>query len=338
MGLRSPRRSRRQDKPSCPLVATPTHSGRGFNSRRLHSYHLLRNLAYAGQMCTGRLRRSPKIWPQKAASATPPRSQNVRRSAYVRTWKPRSRRRSSFGSRPSAVGIAAGDRAPATQTVKTRRELRPSPAVPLPVPRSSPRAHEHGGGPCSGLFVVTTGAGLPGALLLVVAVMLCLRARHWLSLAERRAPALARRTRCGAAWRRFRKTDGGCVIACAGRAAATSTRWRSRRPESGSRSIRRPECTMSASSAVCSSRPRGSVVAVGGGGAEGRFLSCAWFARLVWSGTSAVGFPVPMRALQSGGTAGVVWLGSETAEKVGLRQRRDGFCLRRRRQLDDCLR
>jgi hypothetical protein len=44
---------------------------------------LLRNLAYAGQMGAAGLQRSPKIWPQIPAPAAAPRSQNVRRSAYV---------------------------------------------------------------------------------------------------------------------------------------------------------------------------------------------------------------------------------------------------------------
>jgi hypothetical protein len=137
-----------------------------------------------------------------------------------------------------------------------------------------------------GLIVVSVGASLAGGILLV-AVMLGLRAGHWLSLAGRsrvgaRSEDQVRR------WRHSRNTAGGCFTPCAGLAMETSTPSRSRRPASDPRSRRRPERTTSASLAGCSSRLGGSVRAGEGGAAAGHFLSCAWFARLVRSATSVV--------------------------------------------------
>lgn len=69
-----------------------------------------------------------------------------------------------------------------------------------------------------GLYLLAAGAAVPGAALLVLAIMLGLRARHWLS-----EPAL--RTRSSAPSIRFAVTDGKCVIQSRGQAEGTSTRW-----------------------------------------------------------------------------------------------------------------
>ena len=111
---------------------------------RVHSSHLLRNLAYAGQWArdgSEDRRRFGREERPRGCATFAERSQvcvreNVETTveAVIPVWFP------SFGG-----GIPAGG-APSAQIVKTRRELRPSPAAPPPVPRRPPRTHEHGGG------------------------------------------------------------------------------------------------------------------------------------------------------------------------------------------------
>jgi hypothetical protein len=72
--------------------------------------------------------------------------------------------------------------------------------------------------------LMTVGAAIPGALLLVLAVALAVRARHWLSLATRsgvgaRSEEVRRVLAISPAW------AGVFTIPSRGRAQGTSTRW-----------------------------------------------------------------------------------------------------------------
>ena len=108
-------------------------------------------------------------------------------------------------------------------------QLRAPPAVPAACPRRQGGAGERRRRRCSRWWSRRAGAAPLAGLLLVTAV----RARALRSPLALRSPvvvasALARRTRCSARSRRSRRRAGGCGTRCRGRAAETSTRWRSR--------------------------------------------------------------------------------------------------------------
>ena len=98
--------------------------------------------------------------------------------------------------------------------------------------------------------------------------------------------ALVLRTRSSARSQRCRWRAGGFGTRCRGTAGETSTPWRSRQPESRSRSRQRPGRTTSAISLGCASRWPGCHGAGEDGRAAARLESCVSSVRVVSSALS----------------------------------------------------
>jgi hypothetical protein len=143
-------------------------------------------------------------------------------------------------------------------------------------------------GACVLLALAIAGAGavtVGGALLVLALGIGPLRSP--LAVARRAQPGgLAPKTRSGVRSLRFRRRAGGCGTRCLGGGAATSIRWRLRRPAWRSRLRRRLRHMTSATSRGCASRRRGCRGGVGGGVDAARCRSCAWLARGASSGSS----------------------------------------------------